>query len=249
MFDIGFTELLVIGIIALIVVGPKDLPGMFRTLGRFTARLRSLGREFTSAMNAAADESGMREASKELKGLTNPRSYGLDKLNQAADSFEKWDPTKPSKPKDGETSEEAISKGLNPERQADIEKIRAATEKAGQARLDREAAEKAAGETAKKPVKGKPPERPKPVQKPAQTAAPAAEARDAAEKATPAKKPAGDKPAAKKPAAKKPAAKPAAAKPAAKKPATAAPAKKPAAKPAAKSAKTRTAKSDKADDA
>ena len=58
MFDIGFTELLVIGIVALIVVGPKDLPQMFRTLGRFTARLRALGREFTSAMHAAADESG-----------------------------------------------------------------------------------------------------------------------------------------------------------------------------------------------
>jgi len=211
MFDIGFTELLVIGVIALIVVGPKDLPGMFRTLGRFTARLRSLGREFTSAMNAAADESGMREASKELKGLSNPRSYGLDKLNEAADSFEKWDPTKPSKPKEGETSEKAISKGLDPDREADIEKIREATRKAGQARLDREAAEKAAGETAKKPVKGKPPERPKPAPRPESAAKPAA-AEDA-----PAK------PAAKKPAAKKPATKKAPA-------ARAAPAKKPAAK-------------------
>jgi sec-independent protein translocase protein TatB len=241
MFDIGFTELLVIGIIALIVVGPKDLPGMFRTLGRFTARLRALGRDFTSAMNAAADESGMREASKELKGLTSPRSYGLDKLNEAADSFEKWDPTKPSKPKDGETSEEAISKGLNPERKADIEKIRAATEKAGQARLDREAAEKAA----KPPVKGKPPERPKPASKSKseQAAKPVAETGKAAEKTAPAKKPAAKKPAAKAAPAKKPAA----AKPAA--------AKKPtAAKPAAKAAKPRATKaktppSDKADDA
>lgn len=242
MFDIGFTELLVIGIIALIVVGPKDLPGMFRTLGRFTARLRSLGRDFTSAMNAAADESGMREASKELKGLTSPRSYGLDKLNEAADSFEKWDPTKPSKPKDGETSEEAIAKGLNPERKADIEKIRAATEKAGQSRLDREAAEKAA----KPPVKGKPPERPKPAPKsrpkPEQAAKPAAETGKPADKPASAKKPAAKKPAAKA----APAAKKAPAKPATKKPA--------AAKPAAKATKTRATKaktptSDKANDA
>jgi sec-independent protein translocase protein TatB len=203
MFDIGFTELLVIGVIALIVVGPKDLPGMFRTLGRFTARLRSLGREFTSAMNAAADESGMREASKELKGLTNPRGYGLDKLNEAADAFEKWDPTKPAKPKDGETSEKAISKGLDPERQADIEKIRAATEKAGQARLDREAAEKAAQAEGATPP----------------SAAPKAPARKAA-KPAPAKKPAAAKKAAPaKPAEKAPAKKPAAKAPARKKPA------------------------------
>jgi len=247
MFDIGFTELLVIGIIALIVVGPKDLPGMFRTLGRFTARLRSLGRDFTSAMNAAADESGMREASKELKGLTNPRSYGLDKLNEAADSFEKWNPTKPSKPKEGETSEEAISKGLDPERKADIEKIRAATEKAGQARLDREAAEKSAQGAAKKPVKGKPPERPKPAPKPKSEQTAAETGKDAA-KPAPAKKTAAKAtPAKAAPANKAAPAKPAPAKtPAAKKPA--------AAKPAAKATKARATKAktpppDKADDA
>ena len=73
MFDIGFTELLVIGVVALIVVGPKDLPTLFRTLGRFTARMRALGREFTSAMNDAADESGMKDVAKDLKGMTSPR--------------------------------------------------------------------------------------------------------------------------------------------------------------------------------
>jgi len=44
-FDMGMSELLVIGVVALIVVGPKDLPGMFRTLGRFTARAKSMARE------------------------------------------------------------------------------------------------------------------------------------------------------------------------------------------------------------
>ena len=35
MFDLGWTELMVIGIVALIVVGPKDLPGMFQAVGKF----------------------------------------------------------------------------------------------------------------------------------------------------------------------------------------------------------------------
>lgn len=216
MFDIGFTELLVIGIVALIVVGPKDLPMMFRTLGRFTARARALGREFTSAMNAAADESGMRDAANEIKGMTNPSSYGVNKLKEAADAFDNWDPTKPA-------DKQPKAAPVDPERQADIEKIRAATEKAGRAKLDREAAAKAeaAAEPAKKAVKGKPPERgrtvakPKAEPKPKAAAAKSATAKpkSATAKASAAKpktstaKASTSKP--KAPAKKKPAAKPA----------------------------------------
>ncbi len=59
MFDLGLTELLVIGVVALIVVGPKDLPVMFRNVGRFVGKAKGMAREFSSAMNDAADESGV----------------------------------------------------------------------------------------------------------------------------------------------------------------------------------------------
>jgi len=81
--DIGWMELMVIGIVALIVVGPKDLPVMFRKAGLFMGRIKGMAREFTSAMNDAADQTGMREMNREMKALTNPRQYGLDKVKQS----------------------------------------------------------------------------------------------------------------------------------------------------------------------
>lgn len=81
--DIGWMELMVVGIVALIVVGPKDLPVMFRKAGLFVGRIKGMAREFTSAMNDAADQTGMHEMNREMKALTNPRQYGLDKVKQS----------------------------------------------------------------------------------------------------------------------------------------------------------------------
>jgi len=98
MFDIGWTELVVIGVVALIVIGPKDLPGLFRTLGRFTAKARSMAREFQRAMESAADDTGIKDVAKDLKDVTSARSLGLDAVKDAARKFEAWDPMKGTKP-------------------------------------------------------------------------------------------------------------------------------------------------------
>jgi sec-independent protein translocase protein TatB len=96
MFDIGWTELLIVGVVALIVIGPKDLPEMFRTLGRFTTKARGMARDFQRAMEAAADEAGVKDVAKDLKDVTSARSMGLDAVKNAATKFEKWDPLKPT---------------------------------------------------------------------------------------------------------------------------------------------------------
>lgn len=61
MFDIGWSELLVIGALALIVVGPKELPRMLRTLGQYAGKARSMAREFQRSMNDAAREADLSE--------------------------------------------------------------------------------------------------------------------------------------------------------------------------------------------
>lgn len=93
MLDLGWTELLVIGIVALIVVGPKDLPKMFRALGQFTAKARSMAREFQRAMDDAAETSGVKDAARDLRNATDAKSMGLDELNK----LRGFDPMKPGR--------------------------------------------------------------------------------------------------------------------------------------------------------
>jgi sec-independent protein translocase protein TatB len=92
MFDLGWTELLLIGIVALIVVGPKDLPLLFRKVGNFVGKARSMAREFSRAMDDAADETGVKEVAKSLKAASNPLQAGLDQVKSAATDFTKYSP-------------------------------------------------------------------------------------------------------------------------------------------------------------
>lgn len=141
MFDLGWAELLVIGIVALIVVGPKDLPGMFRALGRFTGKVRRMAREFQRAMDDAADQTGMKETASDLRNMTNPSKMGMDKIKEAAKGFEDYDPSKPSKPSETSKSVGPETAKLSEERAEAARKIHEYSAKKGQERLDREKAE------------------------------------------------------------------------------------------------------------
>ncbi|MGB3148035.1 MAG: Sec-independent protein translocase protein TatB [Paracoccaceae bacterium] len=104
MFNLGWTEILLIGVIALVVIGPKDLPEVFRQIGRFSAKLRSMSRDFQRAMEEAAKDSGVNDVVKDLKTATSAKSLGLTAVKDAADKFEKWDPLKPVKAKPATTA-------------------------------------------------------------------------------------------------------------------------------------------------
>ncbi|MEM1074264.1 MAG: Sec-independent protein translocase protein TatB [Pseudomonadota bacterium] len=117
MFDLGWTEMLVIGIVALIVIGPKDLPVMFRKLGQFVGKAKGMAREFSRAMNDAANEAGVNDVTKSLKAATNPVSSAMDGVKSAAADLGKFDP-------DSETGK------LAAERAETSKKIQAATARA-----------------------------------------------------------------------------------------------------------------------
>lgn len=67
--EIGATELLVIAAVALIVVGPKDLPVLLRKLGQFMARLRSMAADFRSSFDEMARQSELDDLRKEVDAM------------------------------------------------------------------------------------------------------------------------------------------------------------------------------------
>ncbi|MDE4143099.1 MAG: Sec-independent protein translocase protein TatB [Pseudophaeobacter sp. bin_em_oilr2.035] len=149
MFDLGWTELMVVGIVALIVVGPKDLPVLFRNVGRFVGKAKGMAREFSRAMNDAADEAGVKDMAQGLKAATNPVGSAMDGVKEAAQDMAKSiDPTKFDP--DSETGK------LAAERAADAKKIQEATARAASDRQAREAEEAAAAAEAAQPGAGEP---------------------------------------------------------------------------------------------
>ncbi len=81
MFDIGATELMIIAIVAIVVVGPKELPRMLRTVGQFVGKAKSMAREFQMHLNDAAEEAGLDEVRKGISSVEN--SSGLDDFSDA----------------------------------------------------------------------------------------------------------------------------------------------------------------------
>ena len=141
MFDLGMMELLVIGVTALIVVGPKDLPVMFRKVGQFTGKMKGMAREFSRAMNDAADEAGVSSINADLRKMTNPSKLGLDTVRDAAKDFAKFDFEKESERAAGKAERGPETQRMTEERAEAARKIREKSAEVALARQKREAEE------------------------------------------------------------------------------------------------------------
>ena len=92
MFDMSWGEVLVIGAVALIVIGPKDLPKALRTLGNMTSQVKKMASEFQSQFNEAMREAELDDIKKEVSGLNeqvsafNPLGTIHDELKGAIEA-------------------------------------------------------------------------------------------------------------------------------------------------------------------
>jgi sec-independent protein translocase protein TatB len=69
MFDIGWSELLVIGVVAIVVVGPKELPRLMRTFGHYTGKLRAMASDFQRQFEDAVRDSEIDEVRKAMQDV------------------------------------------------------------------------------------------------------------------------------------------------------------------------------------
>lgn len=81
MFDIGWGEFVVIGVVALIAIGPKELPGVLRSIGQWTGKIRRMASDFQGQFQEAMREAEMSDIKKQV-----------DELSSTASSYTSFDP-------------------------------------------------------------------------------------------------------------------------------------------------------------
>jgi len=106
MFDIGWSELAIIAVVALVVLGPKELASSMRTLGQWAGRARGLANEFRRGLDDLARES---ELDKVTEKLDSVRRFDLGREIDAA-----TDPTRPAADPPGTVTESTASAATTP---------------------------------------------------------------------------------------------------------------------------------------
>ncbi len=90
MFDFGWSELLIIAAVAIIVVGPKDLPRLMRSIGQYVGKAKNMARDLQNQFNDMAHQSELEEIRKSVSDIkdANPLKDLEDSLNPLATAGE-----------------------------------------------------------------------------------------------------------------------------------------------------------------
>ena len=96
MFDIGWTEMAVIAVVVIIFIGPKELPGVLRTLGQWVSKARAMAREFQDGIEDMARETGLDEAKREIETAAGDIGGVIEKsIDPGAELKGAFDPDHP----------------------------------------------------------------------------------------------------------------------------------------------------------
>lgn len=89
MFDLGWSEMMVILVIAIVVVGPRDLPKAVASISRYIRKARAMARDFQSGMDQLAKDTEFDDIQKDLKKATDFDIKGqLENAMEGGDDFE-----------------------------------------------------------------------------------------------------------------------------------------------------------------
>ncbi|WP_116654131.1 Sec-independent protein translocase protein TatB [Pelagibacterium sediminicola] len=190
MLGIGWAEMLVIAVLALVVVGPKELPMLLRNLGRMMGTVRRMSNEFRQEIDKAIAAEEFKEAQKAISDPLRQTTEDIRKEFNAIGRDGKPQPSGKLKPSDpgaesvvGEIHAQA---GITPPAPADPDRAGAALQAQVKARMDVTKAAEAGQATAKAPAR-KPAAKKPAAAKTAGTPAKAKKATSAAGKTTAAK--------------------------------------------------------------
>jgi sec-independent protein translocase protein TatB len=117
MFDIGWSEFVVIGVVALIAIGPKELPGVLRTVGQYMGKVRRMASEFQSQFQEAMREAEMADIKKSVDEMTDAATKQftdfdpIGTVRKEIDSLSSIDPMKDT-PSAASASPEAAPPGI-----------------------------------------------------------------------------------------------------------------------------------------
>lgn len=87
MFDIDSGKLLIIAIVALVVIGPKELPGVMRQVGLALGKVRRMAAEFQGQFMEAMRESELEELKKDVQKMSEGANYNFDPLADVKSQF------------------------------------------------------------------------------------------------------------------------------------------------------------------
>lgn len=87
MFDIGWQELTMVIVIAIIVIGPRELPGTLRTIGKYVRKMKGMAREFQGQMDEMAREADLQDLRQTMKDAQalNPKNMIKDAVDPTGD--------------------------------------------------------------------------------------------------------------------------------------------------------------------